>query len=196
MRSNLKQLLEKIDYRNLFEEDQRRVDHVLTRYRSVKNTIGNYNEFQDCLINFVSQIYSAIINVPKAFDTANRSIMYDLALTFLKSKYPRNTERTLYEIMHSGSEGGVYRILKTLAKIMSEKIYQDGIEYHVALYLNEMDFEEKEAAVKEYIKEYGSILPGNYQRDPISIMISFDKVLQQHPIMMKRLRELQNIYPH
>jgi hypothetical protein len=188
MATKLKQLIDKIDYKNLFDADARRVERVLAQYGSARNTVENYDEFKKCLIEFVGDIYGAIINTPNAFKSANDSIMYDLALRFLNAKYPGNTETTVYEIMRSGAEGGVYQVLKTLAQIMSDKIYRDGVDHYIGRYLDEIGFEGREAAVKEYLAEYGSILPTNYKNDPNMVLISFDKVLHEHALMMKRLR--------
>jgi len=188
MATKLTQLLNKIDYTNLFEADERRVERILTHYRSERNTIENHNELKKCLIEFVRNIYGAILNSPTVFNNTNESFMYDLALSFLKAKYPGNTEITVYEIMHSGAEGGVYQVLKTLAHKMTDKIYKDGVGHYIDTYLDEIGFEGRQAAVKEYITEYDSILPMNYKNDPNMVLISFDKVLRKHAIYMKRLR--------
>ena len=174
MNSKLKQLLEKIDYKNLFEASERRVEKILAEYRSEKNTIENFDEFKECLIEFISKIYGAIINSPDAFEEAAASIMYERTIYFLKDQYPQNTEMTLYEIMHSGAEGGVYQVLKILAKSMTDQIYKDGVEHFVSVYINGLDF----------------ILPLNYKNDPFSVVISFERVLIEHPFMIKRLQEL------
>ncbi|MAT59470.1 MAG: hypothetical protein CMF23_15975 [Ignavibacteriae bacterium] len=190
MNSKLKQLLEKIDYKNLFEASERRVEKILAEYRSEKNTIENFDEFKECLIEFISKIYGAIINSPDAFEEAAASIMYERTIYFLKDQYPQNTEMTLYEIMHSGAEGGVYQVLKILAKSMTDQIYKDGVEHFVSVYINGLDFSERETAAKEYLEEFGDILPLNYKNDPFSVVISFERVLIEHPFMIKRLQEL------
>lgn len=188
MATKLKQLLEKIDNQNLFDDDARRVERVLSEYESTKNTVENYTEFKKCLIEFVSKIYGAIINTPNVFKNADDSIMYDLALRFLKAKYPGNTEITVYEIMNSGAEGGVYQVLKTLAKIMTDKIYSDGVDHFISRYVDEIGIEGRQAAVKEYLAEYESFLPSNYKNDPNMIFLSFEKELREQTFYMKRLR--------
>jgi hypothetical protein len=190
MATKLKLLLEKIDYQNLFEADERRVERILAEYRSERNTIDDYDEFKKCLIDFVSRIYGAIVNSPNAFENADDLFMHGLALKFLNTKYPGNTERTVYEIMHSGAEGGVYQILKSLAEVMMDKIYKDGVDHYIALFMEEITFEERAAAVNEYLSEYGDKLPTNYKNDPNMVMIAFDKVLYEHAIMMRRLRRI------
>jgi hypothetical protein len=190
MATKLQQLLDKIDYQNLFESNERRVERILAEYRSERNTVEDYDEFKKCLIDFVSRIYGAIVNSPNAFENANDLFMYGLALEFLKTKYPGNTERTVYEIMHSGAEGGVYHILKTLAEVMMDKIYKEGVDHSIALFMVEITFEERVAAVNEYLQEYGDKLPTNYKKDPTMVMIAFDKVLHEHAVMMRRLRTI------
>jgi hypothetical protein len=179
-----------IDYQNLFESNERRVERILAKYKSERNTVEDYDEFKKCLINFVGKIYGAIINSPNAFEKSHDSSLYELALSFLKTKYPGNTERTVYEIMHSGAEGGVYHILKTLAEVMMDKIYRDGVDHNIAVFMEEITFEERTAAVNEYLSEYGDKLPTNYKNDPTMVMIAFDKVLYEHAVMMRRLRRI------
>lgn len=190
MATKLQQLLDKIDYKNLFEADKRRVERVLSQYRSKRNTVENHDEFKKCLVEFVGQIYGAIINVPNGFRSASNSHMFSLAIDFLKSKYQGNTEITVYEIMHSGAEGGVYQILKTLAQIMTDKIYLDGVEHFIARFLDEISYDERTVYAKEYLNKYAYILPSNYKNDPNMVLISFDKVLREHAIYMKRLRNM------
>lgn len=187
MATKLQQLLDKIDHKNLFEEEERRVEKVLSQYRSKKNTVENYIEFKKYLIEFVRQIYGAIIN-PNAYSSETDPYMFARAIGFLKRKYDGKTEITVYEIMHSGAEGGVYQIFKTLAQIMTDEFYLYGVNHFIACFLNEISFDERATYAKEYLNKYAYILPSNYKNDPITVTISFDKVLREHTLYMKRLR--------
>lgn len=189
MNSKLKQLLEKIDYKNSFEEGEKRVERILAEYRSEKNTIDSIDELRELLSSFTSKLFNAMFQFKEPFEL-DHSLMFSKAIEYLEKDYPNRTELTIFKIVKSGAEGGVYKILKILAKNMNDQIFIDSIKREVSAYINGLDFDERETAAKEYLEEYGDILPANYKDDPFSVVISLERVLIEHPFMIKRLREL------
>ena len=79
--------------------------------------------------------------------------MFANALEYLKKEYPNNTKFTVYDIMHSGAEGGVYKILKIIKDQMIDDAFSKGINNFVNEYLRNLNYEGRDAAVKEYLEE-------------------------------------------
>ncbi len=63
------------------------------------------------------------------------------------------------------------------------------VDHYINRYLDEIGLEGRQAAVTEYLAEYDSLLPMNYKNDPNMVLRSFDKVLHEHALMMKRLQK-------
>ena len=113
------------------------------------------------------------------------------ALQYLKKEYPKNTIQAVYDIMSTGAEGGVYQILRTLARLMAIEISQNEITAIVVDYWKGLSSDEKLAAPEEYINKYKNILPREIvNRASARFKGSFLKVLEQHPQMIKRVRDL------
>ena len=55
MATRLDRLLEKIDPTNMMNDIERSVDNVITNYRGYNNTVENYEEYKQCLIDFVGR---------------------------------------------------------------------------------------------------------------------------------------------
>jgi len=174
----------------MMNDIEKSVDNVISNYQGYNNTVENYEEYKQCLINFVGRLYGAILNTPDAFESASNRISYGLALDFLKSLYPENTEKTVFGIMHTGAEGGVYQILKNLGRVMTDQISKNAIKYYVGQYIGELNYDQRAEAVNEYIAKFRDVLPVNYKNDLTTVLISFQEVLEEHPQMIKRLRGL------
>lgn len=189
MPTKLEALLEKIDYKNLIGASENELNRILSSYRREKNIVDNYEEFEECLIDFTSKLMNAFFHFTHPVEHPS-SIMFTNALEYLKKEYPNNTKFTVYDIMHSGAEGGVYKILKVIKDQMIDDTFSKGINNFVNEYLRSLNYESRDAAVKEYLEKYSDILPQNYKDDPMSVLIHFDRVLIEHPRMVKRIREL------
>ncbi len=189
MPTKLEELLKKIDYENLIGASENELNRVLSNYRREKNIVDNYDEFEECLIEFTSKLLNTFFHFKHPVEHPS-SVMFTNALEYLKKEYPNNTKFTVYDIMHSGAEGGVYMILKVIKDQMLDQAFRKGIDNFVNEYLSNLNYETRNAAVKEYLEKYSDILPQNYKDDPMSVLIHFDKVLLEHPRMIKRIREL------
>lgn len=96
--------------------------------------------------------------------------------------------------MQTGAEGGIYKIFRILARLMAEKFSQNEISAIVLDYWEILSSDEKLAASKEYIEKYNDILPPKIKGNPVRFKESFWKVLEQHPMMIKRMREIGQPY--
>jgi len=185
MDEKLRNLLENIDPRKTLDEVENDIMNALNNFNITKNRIDNYDEFKDCLIDFTRSAWRSLLHAPTIFKD-DRDFLYTKALEYLKNDYPGNTEITAYEIMESGAEGGTYTVLKNLASSMARMISNDGIKTKVGEYIHNLSFDEQGAASKEYIEKYKDILPSNIFNDQLKFQISFQKVLENHPYMIRK----------
>jgi hypothetical protein len=190
MASKLEKLLQDIDPSRTIDVVEKRINHALANYRREKNTVDSWEEYQEYLAKFVRLARNAAFDLPA---DAGQSLEFDFknAIQYLEEEYPRSTSRTVYDIMSTGAEGGVLGLSRTLAGLMAEDFSQNEIRGRVSTYWQSLSVDEKLASADEYIKKYKDILPRKTTQDVVSIKANFVKVLNNHPRMIKRLRDLK-----
>ena len=190
MPTKLEKLLEKIDPAKIIDPVENRIFKSIPKIYRDKNTVENFEEFKECLAEAAKVARNAAINVPlNAGD--NIDINFGQALHYLKEEYPRDTVQTVFEIMQTGAEGGVFQILKIIARTMAEEITQNQIKAIVVEFWNSLSMEEKLSVPYEYIEKYKNILPKRIvEGDNVRMRGLFWETLAQHPKMLKRIRDL------
>ena len=184
MATKLERLLEKIDPKNTIDKIERSLNHAVSTYRRDKNTVDSWDECKPCLVKMFQHLHSNLFKFPKELE-------FDQALYQLEKEY--GNYQTVFEIMQSGAEGGVNTILRTLARLMAEQYSRHQIELYVTDYWNSLSVDEKMAASDEYLKIYKDILPGD-SLDYIRLQPFFDQALQEHPFILKKIRDQKRSY--
>jgi len=193
MPTKLEKLLEEIDPKQTIDIIEKRIEKALSNYHRDKNTVDSWEEYEKCLADFTRLARNAVTNMPPGAGD-DLGINFGEALRYLSKEYPNNTMQTVYEIMRTGVEGGIYQIIKTLARIMAEEFSQNKITSRVVDYWNSLSIDEQLQAPDEYIKKYKDILPSRILERPARFKGFFWKVLEQHPKMIKSVRDLGQNY--
>lgn len=91
----------------------------------------------------------------------------------------------------TGKEGGLYRVLKTVADQMAEEYAQNEISGRIYDYWNRLTTDEQVAATDEYINKYGHLLPAELTEGSAArLKANFPKVLEEHPKIIRRMRRV------
>jgi len=186
MATKLEEILNDIDPKGWIKREKE-ANEFIAGFRINTNTIESFDEFRKFIGDFIIKL--SLPSDSKLEIDDSHFFWYRLAIDTLKKEYPDSTEFTVYNIMNTGAEGGIYQVLKTLTRLWVDDEYIGEFKHQIALYLKKISFEEREQAAKEYIEKFSDILPANYKNDPSTILFSFEKVLLEHAIMMKRIRE-------
>jgi len=186
MPSKLQVLLKKIDPAQTIKPNYKRSDEAVTGFSFNKPTIVSWEEMQDCLESFNRYLYQH--QFPSGNVQMDQDFSYGLAIQHLEKKYPENTSTTVFSIMSSGAEGGVYTILKALAQAVAVEFSSRVIGSHVSKYWDSLSTDEKLSASDEYIDLYQDILPASVLSDRVRFKTFFWKVLEDHPWMLKRIQ--------
>ena len=80
-------------------------------------------------------------------------------LRFIERAYGTNGYHTVYNIVETGKEGGLYQVFKKIADAMIETYAENQIGYELHKYYDGLTADEKLAAVDEYLRKYGHLLP-------------------------------------
>lgn len=111
-------------------------------------------------------------------------------MTWVK-EYGPNGERAAFEIARTGAEGGIYTVLRAVAKQMLEEYSGNEITSKIIRFWEELSAGERQTATGEYLKKYGHLLPSELtEGDGVRVRANFLKVLQEHPHLIKRLRDI------
>ena len=112
------------------------------------------------------------------------------ALDLLKKQYGANVTQTLFDIARSGSEGGLRQIMRTMADLYSEEYARNLIGVTVGFYLADRAPSVLLRDAREYVALHPDIIPAELaEGTPARIMANFPKVLEMHPLVVKRIRQ-------
>lgn len=188
MSTELDLLISRIDSSKTIDVDERRINEAITSFDWNKATVDSFDEHKKCLADFMRELYShEFLTGNIDFDT---DFGYGLALQRLEREYTGNVLQTVYEIMSTGSEGGVYKILRSLGRLVAEEFSRNAIGAYVSEFWSNLSTDEKLAVSDEYIEKFIDILPGSITNNRVRIKANFPKVLENHPWMLKRIRSV------
>jgi len=109
----------------------------------------------------------------------------------LEKEYGSNARTTAFEIARTGQEGGLYSVLKAVAKGMTHEYVANGIGSRVSAYLNSLSVAENLADSEEYIKKYAHIIPAEMREGSAArLRAYFHKVLEAHPFLLRGTRRV------
>ncbi len=192
MATKLERLLQEIDPSRTIDPVERRIDAALARYQRQTNRVASWEEMETSLADMVQLGRNAALNLPaETSQNQHTELDFQMAMQYLAREHSHDTYRMVYDIMSSGAEGGVFAISRTLARLMAADFSQNEINGRVQAFWDSLPADEKLAAAEEYISRYQEVLPERTRQDSILIKASFLKVLQDHPHMIKRLRDLK-----
>lgn len=190
--TKLKLLLQEIEYDNKWKTYELKIEEVISNFNLTENTLKTYSEYRQLLAKFTRQIWSVFFDNPNSISHIDDSILITKAIETLKITYHKDTDLVVFKIINSGAEGGVYQVLKTLAKNWKTSLYNQHIELIVNKFVESLTWQERENAAKEYLNEFKDILPSNFRNDPLQVAVSLKNILIEHPRMMKRIKELSS----
>ena len=190
MRSKLENLLEKIDPENTYDKVSAHVNNAFNSFQLKKSLITNISKFQEIGAEFHCHLQNKILqlNPPMILDF---EMDWDRFHNLLVIIYGQNGEKTAFDIAISGKEGGLYTVLKTVADRMIEESASAMISSKIFDFLDSLTINEKILAVNEYIGTFGHLLPEEIIKNRAPrIAANFHKVLETHPRLIKRAREM------
>jgi hypothetical protein len=165
------------------------VDEAVNSFQVGSYIIENWDEFTTVLANFCCHTENNTLRIhpPRKpepdFDGAR-------CYRLLIKEYGPSGEKAAFEMIRTGAEGGLYAVLKAVAKLMIEEYAGNEISARIVYYWQDLSNDEKIAAAQEYICKYGHLLPSELTEGSAArILVNFTKVLEEHPKLIKRLRK-------
>jgi len=192
MKTPLETLLDEIDPPNTIDFIEEKLNQFLLNFPIESNTVRDEYEAEELLAEFVRRYRNYAFGATEDSGKGPMAPMFNRmeATMYLEKIFPdKNPMIRACKIMTSGAEGGVYGIISSITDKLSSETSHDMINKSVNKFWENLTNEEKLAVAEEYLGKFKDILPSQLINSKPNIY-TFDKVLQNHPWMIKRLREI------
>lgn len=190
MASKLSVLVKRIAPDRTLDEVSRRVDAALNSFSGPAGRITDFGDFRRCVVDFVRHVEAGVGRLHEPID-ADLGFNWGRCLQLLIKEYGPNGEKAAFEMARTGTEGGIFRVLKDLGRRLSGQYAENEISARVAHYWNGLSIAEKLAAPDEYLERFGHLLPSELTEGSAGrVRADFPKVLREHPALMQRLSRI------
>ena len=190
MNTKLDQLLESIDPARTLDQVSARVDQALNSFRVKSGIIKDWGEFQTVLTGFYRHVENVVLRIRPSW-SPDRDIDWGRCCQLLVKEYGINGEKASFEMVRTGTEQGLYGVLKAIARRMINEYAENEIAAKISNFWEDLSTDEKLAVSQEYLNKYGHLLPPELTSGSAArVRANFLKVLEEHPSIMKRLRNI------
>lgn len=188
MSTKLERLLESIDPEIVSNETARRADQAIDSFSVDEGKSTVWDEFQALMARFLCHVENAVLRL-----NPQRSVDFYMdwgrCCQLLVKEYGPNGEKAAFEMTRTGAEGGLYSVLKAVARRLAENYTQNEISAKISHYWNSLSADEMYDATTEYLQKYGHLLPSEITEGSAArIRANFLKVLEQHPKLINKMR--------
>jgi hypothetical protein len=188
MPTRLERLLETIDPARTLDEVSNRVDHAFNTFSSTEAVITNWDDFEAILARFFCHVENVILRIDRSVDPG---MDWGRSSQLLREEYGPSGDKAAFEMARTGAEGGLYAVLKTIARRMAEQYAGREISARISHFWNELSVDEQLAATTEYLEKYGHLLPSELtEGSAVRIRANFPRVLEEHPRILQRMRRV------
>jgi hypothetical protein len=190
MATKLKLLLESIDPSRTLDKVAGDVDRAVNSFSGRKAVVGNWDEYVSFFAEFYRHIETVVLRMSPG-GPSDKDFSWGQCARLMDKAFGPSGYKAAFEIVRTGKEGGLYRVLKTIADLMAEKYAQNEISARISRYWDSLTLDEKLAAPEEYLRKYGYLLPEELiEGSAARIRAHFLKVLEEHPKMIQRMRQI------
>ena len=190
MKTKLDRLLESIDPARSLDQVSARVDEAINSFHVKSGIINDWQGFKVTLTEFYRHVENTTLRIRSGF-SADPDIDWGRCCQVLMKKFGPNGEKSAFEIARTGTEQGLYGVLKAVARQMISQYAGNEITARILDFWQDLSTDEKLAVSQEYLDKYGHLLPSELTSGSAArIRANFLKVLEEHPRMVKRLRDI------
>ena len=190
MATKLERLLENIDPSRTYDQVSARVDRAVNTFAMRRTVIGDWDQYRRILAEFCRHIEKAVLRIRSDVPVSNE-FYWGQCVNHLNRAFGPTGYKAAFEMVRTGKEGGLYRILRTIADLMAENYAENEISARISHYWRHLTVDEQLAASKEYLRKYGHLLPAELTEGSAArLRANFPRVLEEHPKMVHRMRRV------
>lgn len=181
-------LLKKISPTMTIDKNDRFMDQATNRFRYGTSAVRNRKDFQV----YFARFYCYLENISfKRNRNLNEKFDFHRCIQVFRDTYGLKGEHVAFEIALTGVDGGIYSLMKLIAKKTSEKYSRNQIRAIVDKFLSHLSFDETLSVAGEYKRKFGRFLPFSYANGSVALLAAnLQKILEEHPFMIKRMRQV------
>ena len=190
MRSKLDKFIDSIDPTRSIDPIFSLVDRGVNTFTAGHGQVHDLKEFKILLAKFFCHIENVTLEIrPKRLP--HLDIDWGRCSNILVKEYGANGDITSFEIAKSGTEGGLYSVLKAVARNMADEYASNYIRSSISDFWDSLSVDEKLAVSKEYLEKYWRLIPSELMEGGAArVRAFFWRVLEEHPKIIKRLRNI------
>jgi len=193
MKTKLDKLIEIIDPSQTLDPESARVDEALNLFLPKLNNLNiihNRDDFRTLLAGFYCHVENIIFHIhpPRK---ANPVFDWYRCKNMLEKEYGSNGEDIAFDMARTNIGGGLYAVLKVVAGGMADEYASNYIGSRVSDFWKSLSAKEKVAVSKEYLEKYGHLIPSELMEGgAVNVRLFFWKVLEEHPKIVQKLRNV------
>ena len=154
-----------------------------------KAVIEDWDEFTQFMADFFTHM-----ECPSLRGKVDLEYQWGRCIRVLYMDFGRNGEKATFEIVRIGNEGGLLKVMRTLAKRMADEYSKNHTGALVSKYWEASTSKDWLADACDYLKEYSHLLPSDMtEGGGARLTAGFFKLLQEHPKMMRRLEKVGRV---
>jgi hypothetical protein len=190
MKTKLDRLLESIDPARTLDQVSARADEALNSFKVKSGIIEDWEEFRTVLTKFYRHVENVVLRL-RPSRSLDPDIDWGRCYQRLIKEYGPNGEKAAFEMVRTGTEHGLYGVLKAVARRMADGYAGNEIAARISNFWETLSTDEELAVCDEYLNKYGHLLPPELTSGSAArVRANFLKVLEEHPSIMKRLRNI------
>jgi len=191
MATQLDRLLENIGPEHTIQKAFNRANEAINTFPLESSLITEWDEYRMVMARFYRHVEKKVLNVQRRMPTTDMDFDRGRCFNTILKAYGNNGEKTAFELVRTGNDGGLNGVLRKIALAIAEYYSQNEIAARVNLWLNGLSTEGKLAAGDEYIKKFGHLLPSEISEGgAVRIKANLSRVLIMHPRIIHELNKV------
>lgn len=190
MSQSLDELLQTIDPDRVLDELANRGDQAINTFKEPAARIEDWEAFRQYLVRFLGHLDMSLLRMtgkPKRYFDHD----WEDCRRLLRRDFGGNAEKAAFEIARTGNEGGLYNVLKTLARERVADFADNEIGGRVWHWFDAQSARELYEAATKYFERFGHLLPSELtESNAARLRTGFLDVLRHHPYMVRKLRQV------
>lgn len=186
----LEKLLNDIDPAHTFDSCLSRADQALNTFRHSRASVDHIDQFEELMAEFFCHVDSVLLN---ARDTSfyDREFCLFRCETVLKDLYGPRGKIVAYDMAHTGKQGGLFAVMKSVSLRQAEIYAENMVSYKVEEYWDRADPDQLLSDCDRYLRRYGHLLPGELtEGSGARVKAHFRQILKQHPQILRNTRKV------
>lgn len=190
MRTSLKQLLQSIDPDIVLTPLERRINDALNGYTHVQSQITDWAAFKIELRRFLNVIESRALRLKVPYKV-DAEFGWGRCVRLLMRAWGAAGDKAAFEMARTGNEGGLYEVLKTMARELGKMYAETEIAGKVNVFWSALTAPEKLSVADEYLATFGQLYPSEMTEGSAArLNANMPKVLIDHPQTIEQFRRI------